>query len=55
MASFSYYQNQYISKRLGDDWATNGATITPDGFAEQPAFCSLIYATVRWGFDKLFR
>ena len=54
MASFSDYQQQYMEQRLGSDWATSGivSNCGPHGnFAEQTAFCSFIYAAVRWLFD----
>lgn len=54
MASWGFYQNMYMEQRLGKDWGTSGATITPDGFAEQTAACAVIYATIRWGIDKIF-
>lgn len=44
---FSYWQNRYMAARLGKDWATSGATVTTDGFAEQTAFCSMIYGAAK--------
>ena len=53
MATWGFYQNQYMEQRLGKDWATQGK-IYADNFEEQTAALSFIYASVRWGWDKLF-
>ena len=53
MASFSDYQQQYMEQRLGKDWGTSCGGAGAKGgrnFAEQTAFCSFIYAGVRWLF-----
>ena len=47
MSNFWYYQNRYMEDRLGKDWGTNGGAICTNGYAEQTAFCSFIYASIR--------
>ncbi len=56
MASFSDYQQQYMEQRLGKDWGTSCGGAGAKGgrnFAEQTAFCSFIYASVRWLCDAV--
>jgi hypothetical protein len=52
--SFSDYLNEYMEKRFGKDWQTNCSTITPNGFAEQSGFMSVVYASYKWLTDKIF-
>ena len=52
--SFIQYQQQYMEERMGTDWSTSGITINcgPKGnFAEETAFCSFIYAGIKWLFS----